>query len=63
MAPMEDKPEEGEAYDSDLEGQSVRLPSGRTGTVMCRACHVTDRMKSKWTIQENATHSPVSILM
>jgi hypothetical protein len=38
MAPMEDKPEDGEAYDSDLEGQSVRLSSGRTGTVMCRSC-------------------------
>ena len=38
MTPMEDKPEEGEAYDSDLEGQSVRLTNGRTGTVICRAC-------------------------
>ncbi len=38
MAPLEEKPEEGEAYDSDLEGLPVRLVNGRTGVVICRAC-------------------------
>lgn len=38
MAPLEEKPEEGEAYDSDLEGCRVRLASGRTGIVVGRAC-------------------------
>jgi hypothetical protein len=35
---MEDKPEEGEAYDSDFEGRTVRLANGRTGVVIGRAC-------------------------
>lgn len=37
MAPLEEKPEEGEAYDSDLEGCAVRLANGWTGVVVGRA--------------------------
>ncbi len=38
MSPVEERPEEGEGYDTDYEGKAVRLKDGRTGVVICRAC-------------------------